>query len=180
MKTHAIILKKQNTHEFDQFVTCYTQELGKITAVAKSILKKSSIQSMHLDLFNLVSFELVIGNGFPIVTGAEAEKTYLNLKSSVKALSTAFVIGEYIDKLVFEYSKDDRLWNFLSSKLDQLDKINCDMPRLLKASQKEILGILGYPVVADLGLHTALENIAGQSLKAISFFNLTNSSPNLY
>ena len=61
MKTRAIVLKKQNTNEYDQLVTCYTEEFGKLTAIAKSVLKPSSIQAMHLDLFNLVDFELVSG-----------------------------------------------------------------------------------------------------------------------
>ena len=57
MVTKAIIIKKQNTNEYDQWVTCYTEEFGKLKTVAKSILKPSSIQALHLDVFNLVEFE---------------------------------------------------------------------------------------------------------------------------
>src|SRR3989344_6781387 len=62
MLTLAIIIKKQNTNEYDQLISCYTKELGKITAIAKSILKHSSVQAMHLDVLNLVEFDLVGGS----------------------------------------------------------------------------------------------------------------------
>jgi len=182
IKTQAIILKKVPTNEYDQLITCYTQELGKITAIAKSILKKSSIQAMHLDLFNLVNFELVNGNGFPIITGAEAIDAHSKMRSSIKYLSAAFVLGEYIDKLTFEYLRDDDLWNFGVDALSQLNSGVEDIPGFLKASQKKLLEVSGYnsdfdSLSTDHNLHLALENIAGQRLKAITFFHRVNSLP---
>ena len=180
MKTRAIILKKINTNEHDQLITCYTQELGKITTIAKSILKKSSIQAMHLDLFNLVNFELVTVNSYPIITGAEAENTHLNIKSSMKAISTAFVLGEYVDKLTFEYSKDEDLWDFLVEVFACLNEGTSDTSGLLVSSQKKLLNILGYYSdfqnnISNSDLHLTLENIAGQQLKSINFFHRVNA-----
>lgn len=180
MKTKAIILKKQNTNEYDQLVTCYTQELGKLTAIAKSILKKNSIQAMHLDLFNLVEFELVIGNSFPIITGAQVENIYSKLKSSVKNISAAFVIGDYIDKVIFDYSKDDELWQLLLNLLEGLDSDMGNSEKILKDSQEKLLKILGYyPEIKRqttvLDLNYAFEQIAGRQLKSINFFHQLRS-----
>ena len=130
---------------------------------------------MHLDLFNLVDFELVNGNSFPIITGAEAENTHPNIKSSISAISAAFVLGEYIDRLTLEYFKDEELWQFLVKALSDLDSDNSDLPKFVKTSQKRLLEILGYhsdseTPQSDSGLHLVLENIAGQRLRAISFF----------
>lgn len=144
MKTKAIILKKQDTNEYDQLVTCYTEEAGKITAIAKSILKKNSIQAMHLDLFNLVDFELVNGNHMPIITGAQAENAYANLKSSIMALPVAYVFAEYVEKITFEYLQDQDLWNFLVSTLDVLNSNPSDYLSLLRKGQRRILSILGH------------------------------------
>lgn len=178
MKTKAIIFKKQNANEYDQLVTCYTQEFGKMTAIAKSVLKPSSIQAMHLDTFNLVEFELVSGNGFPIITGAQAENTYLKLKSSIKNISAMFVIGDYIDKIVFDYSRDDELWGLLTDVLKKLDSDKEDAVNILKDNQEKLLQILGYyPEIKKqatvLDLNYAFEQIAGRQLKAISFFHQT-------
>jgi DNA repair protein RecO (recombination protein O) len=143
MRTRAIIIKKQNTNEYDQFVTCYTQEFGKLTAVAKSILKHHSIQAMHLDVLNLVEFELINGKAMPIIAGAQSENSYRDLKDSVPSLAVAHFFSEVIDKMVPEQEKDEKLWNFMT---DLLDKLNRFEPSLtfLRQRQFTLLGLLGY------------------------------------
>ena len=143
MRTKAIIIKKQNTNEYDQFVTCYTQEFGKLTAIAKSVLKQSSIQAMHLDVLNLVEFELINGRAMPIIAGAQSENSYRELKNSIPSLAVAHFFSEVIDKMVPELEKDDQLWNFM---VDLLDKLNRFEPSLTFLRQKQftLLGLLGY------------------------------------
>ncbi|MDP3696749.1 MAG: DNA repair protein RecO [Candidatus Taylorbacteria bacterium] len=143
MRTKAIILKKQNTNEYDQLITCYTEEFGKLTAVAKSVLKPSSIQAMHLDIFNLVDFELINGRGMPIIVGAQAEAVHSNLKSNLPCLAVAYFFAEVIDKVAFDYQKDGEIWNFLISLLDKLN-YNSVQSRYLRDKQVEFLNILGY------------------------------------
>ncbi len=148
MRTRAIIIKKQNTNEYDQFVTCYTQEFGKIFAIAKSVLKPSSIQAMHLDVLNLVEFELINGKAMPIIAEAQSENSYRDLKNSVPSLAVAHFFSEVIDKMVPEMEKDEQLWNFMT---DLLDKLNRFEPSLTFLRQKQftLLGLLGYsPEVA--------------------------------
>jgi DNA repair protein RecO (recombination protein O) len=144
MLTRAIILKKQNTGEYDQLITCYTEEFGKLTAIAKSILKPSSIQSLHLDVFNLVEFELVSGRGMPIIAGAQVENVYYNLKSDLARLAIAYFFVETADKLFFEYQKDEELWNFLISVLAGINAGPDDPASFFKKKQVEFLNVLGY------------------------------------
>src|SRR3989344_2537038 len=140
----ALILKKQSSNEYDQLVTCYTQELGKITAIAKSIFKPTSIQAMHLDILNLVDFELVGNNHVPIITGAQAQNTYSGIKSSVKALSVAFILAEYIEKITFDHFKDDALWNFLIGAFNRLNSNPSDPIHVLRNSQSMLIDVMGY------------------------------------
>lgn len=145
MRTRAIIIKKQNTNEYDQMVTCYTEEFGKLTAVAKSVLKPGSIQSLHLDLFNLVDFDLISGRGMPIITGAQAENTYPNLKKDLSRLAAAYFFAEAADRIFFEQQRDDELWEFFISLLEELDiGEDIGIKEFLRMKQKEFLGILGY------------------------------------
>lgn len=144
MRTRAIILKKQNTGEYDQLTTCYTEEFGKITAVAKSVLKPGSIQAMHLGTFNLVDFELLSGRAMPIITGAQAEKTYPNLKNSLECLAVGYFFAEAADKLFFEYQKDKEIWNFFSSLIEKLDAQPINIKEFLISKQVELFNLLGY------------------------------------
>src|SRR3989344_1266426 len=121
MQTKAIIIKKENTNEYDQWVTCYTEEFGKIKAIAKSILKPNSIQALHLDNFNLAEFDLINGRGMPIITGAQVIDSFGGIKSSFAKTVIAYFFAEAIDKMIFENDKDEKLWSFLVSFLKKLD-----------------------------------------------------------
>lgn len=144
MRTRAIILKKQNTGEYDQLVTCYTEEFGKITAVAKSVMKPSSVQAMHLDVLNLVDFDLISGRATPIITGAQADNTYPDLKKDLGRLSLAYFFAEVIDKAAFEYQRDENLWEFIHELMGDLNGEQGDLNEFLKTRQIELLDILGY------------------------------------
>jgi len=149
MRTRALILKKQATNEWDQLVTCYTEEFGKLTAIAKSILKSTSIQAMHLDVFNLVDFELINGRGMPIITGAQAENSYSGLKSSLSSIALTCFFVEVIDKIAFDYQKDETLWDFLVLLLNNLNREECRTQRdslhgFFREKQANLLKILGY------------------------------------
>jgi len=182
MRTRAIVIKKQNTNEYDQFVTCYTQEFGKLTAIAKSILKPSSIQAMHLDVLNLVEFELINGKAMPIIAGAQSENSFRDLKDSVPSLAVAHFFSEVIDKMVPEMEKDEELWNFMT---DLFDKLNRFEPSLIFLRQKQfaLLGLLGYSpeVVVSTSfdpnrpgftsLDDAFEYNAGFRLKSLKFLH---------
>jgi DNA repair protein RecO (recombination protein O) len=125
-------------------VTCYTDELGKVTAVAKSALKHTSKQAMHLDLLNLVDFELVNGRATHIITSAQSERTYQRLKRSLSALASASFFLEVFDKMVFEHQPDERLWSFLTGLLDELDGDTGATFHGFRSRQSHLLGVLGY------------------------------------
>jgi len=144
MLTKAIVIKKQNTSEYDQWVTCYTEEFGKLKTVAKSILKPSSIQALHLDIFNLVEFELINGRGMPIITGAQVINSFPGVKSSFAKTAVAYFFAEAVDKMIFENDKDEELWYFLASFLEELDRDIANSVRLLRQGQSRLLNILGY------------------------------------
>jgi len=153
MQTKAIIIKKQNTNEYDQWVTCYTEEFGKLKTVAKSILKPSSIQSLHLDIFNLVEFELINGKGMPIITCAQVIDPFRGVKNSLAKTAVAYFFIEVIDKMVLENDKDEELWSFLVSFLGELNSMSSmrfnlimrlNLIELLRRGQIRLLDVLGY------------------------------------
>jgi DNA repair protein RecO (recombination protein O) len=143
MRTKAFIIKGQNTREHDRLITCYTSDFGKLTAVAKSILKNTSLQKMHLDTMNLVEFELINGRAIPIIAAAQCERTFLGIKKSLSSLAMAYFFLEVLEKSVFDQQKDEDVWNFLSEIFDELDRENVTLARF-REMQEEFLEILGY------------------------------------
>lgn len=143
---HAFVIRKTPVGEYDEQVVCFTQETGKTTAVAKSILKPHSKQAMHLAILNKVEFELIQGKGMPIITGAQVATAYLPIRSSLRKMAVALFFLEVIDKLVPEHEADLRLWEFMTITFQELEKVDADkLSTLFKQRQKEMLAILGYP-----------------------------------
>lgn len=149
MLTQAIIIKTQNTNEYDQLISCYTKEFGKITAIAKSILKPGSVQAMHLDVLNLVEFDLISGRVMPIITGAQCEKLYRQIKNSLPAFASANFFLEVLDKIIFDGEKDASLWRFVVGVLEKLESNSANPLPAFRNGQAELLKLLGYFPMID-------------------------------
>ncbi|KKT28168.1 MAG: repair protein RecO protein [Candidatus Yanofskybacteria bacterium GW2011_GWA2_44_10] len=146
-RTKAIIVKKQHTNENDQILTCYTEEFGKITAIAKSVLKRTSLQSMHLDIFNLVDFELIDSKNMPIIASTHTESAFPNLKKSMPAIEAAGYFAREIDQTMFENERDDKMWSFLVKVFTGLDQNASDRTRLndfFSQNREELIRVSGY------------------------------------
>lgn len=176
----AIILKKMATREWDQLVVCYTQDFGKQTYIAKSLSRPTSKQASHLDVLNLVDFELVQknavsarslggGGGMPIITSAYSLENFARLKQSLPALAVASYILEVFDKFVFDNDPDEKLWEFLNSKLaffnEQAIRGDYDWRKTLNDTQNETLVVLGFDHNIDL------ESITGHRFDSLVFAN---------
>lgn len=140
--SRGVVIKKTDIGEYNQLVTLYTAEFGKVTAIAKSLKKPSSKQAGHLDIFNLTDFLIVPGKNYPIITSAQNVETFSRLKSSLPAISTGFFILEAFNRLVYDHEKDPALWDFLN---DSLYKLNEEKEEnILDDIKKELLNVLGY------------------------------------
>ncbi|HEY4484537.1 MAG TPA: DNA repair protein RecO [Candidatus Paceibacterota bacterium] len=143
----GIVIKKVDNGEYNQLVTLYTKDFGKVTAVAKSIKKPSSRQAPHLDVLNLVDFLLVLGKNYPIITSAQSVETFAGIKSSLSKSAVALFILETFNNLIYDHEKDSALWSFALSFLDQLENrvLNfSEVKDYLVGTQKELINLLGY------------------------------------
>src|SRR5210317_2261042 len=88
-RVNAIVLKHQDYGEADRILTLYTREQGKLRALAKGVRKVHSRKSGHLEPFTLVSLQLAHGRSWPIVSQAEAQNIYDNLKKDLETIGYA-------------------------------------------------------------------------------------------
>ncbi|HWA64618.1 MAG TPA: recombination protein O N-terminal domain-containing protein, partial [Candidatus Paceibacterota bacterium] len=68
MRTRAIVIKKTAMNEYDQMITCYSEDFGGMRAIARGSLRPTSVQSLHLDMLNMIEFEVIHGRTYPIVS----------------------------------------------------------------------------------------------------------------
>lgn len=106
-KTQGVILKRENIGEYDRRIVFYAQDLGKISALARSARKAKSKLAPHLELFNLV--DLTLANR--TIIGAQTVNDFEHLRDNLEKLETAqkiadlvveFTIQGQIDKQVFD------------------------------------------------------------------------------
>lgn len=163
----TVVLKKINMDEYDQLVTCYSSELGKTTLIAKSILRPTSKQSLHLDILNLVEFSPIEGKNKLIITGADSVETFNNIKKSIKKLSISFIVLEVFDKLVPYGEADASLWDFLLRFLYSLNNVEeSELPRFVSNTKKGISEVLGY---GEKDIENLFSDVWGKRMYSIKF-----------
>ncbi len=144
----AIVITTRPTNEHDLLVTCYTRERGKLTAVAKSALKHSSTQAMHLDPLTTVDFELIDGRSYPIIASAQSERSHARLKASPLATAMASFFAEVVERIVYDGERDDELWDVLTGALADLDEAagagTDALFEVFRARQFALVDTLGY------------------------------------
>lgn len=169
MRTQAVIIKKIPIREFDELVVCYTNDAGKQVYQAKSILRPTSKQAGHLDIFNLVDFSIIAGNGQPIIASAYSLKSYPNFKSNLTALAVGYFLLECFDKIIFEGESDIKLWDFLTNQLENYDNLSQEESakvnwlEVLNSGRRDLMTVLGYDPA------TPVELISGTSFKSLQF-----------
>ena len=118
----AIILKKQPFGDADELVTIFTQEAGKLRAVAKSVkLPKSKLQHAIQVPF-LVRLRLADGQ-LPKVIGAEVQNSFGHIRHSLESLAAAFYVLELILKFTADEHPSAKLFKLAKDFLEFLDRI---------------------------------------------------------
>src|SRR3990167_2736637 len=93
-KTRGIIIKRSNFSEADRLVTIFSKDRGKIRAIAKGVRRPLSKLGGHIELFCLTNFVIAEGRNLDIISGAEIEKCFFDIRSGLDKTSTAFYLGE--------------------------------------------------------------------------------------
>lgn len=116
--TDGIIIKRINYAEADRILTIYTKALGKISAIAKGSHKPTSRKSGHLEVGNVINFELVPGKDLYIITHAKT-KVY-NEFADLSVMRLLFLWLEIIDKLIHDAESNERVYQIVLKGLEAI------------------------------------------------------------
>ncbi len=176
------MVKKSDIGEHDQLAVLYTQDFGKISAIAKSVAKAGSKQASHLDVLNLIDFSLVEGNGHPIITSALSVNSHRFIKGSLLSLALSSFLLEVIDKAIYNNDPDNNLWNFFVKSFDYLNSVSESLGRpqcypIFLAFQNELLKLFGYADFKGSPSVNVFEEIAQKQFGSLYFFQALMSFP---
>jgi len=161
--TEGIILKKIDIGEADAMFSIYTKDFGKIRAVAQGVKKEPAKLKGHLEKMNLSEISFVEGKSGFRLTSAEVKNLFLDLRSSLIFLKSAFYCLEFYDRLVLEGEKDLKLWDLLNQSLVLLDE-NRDLtpdklPNFFNFFENEFVKISGYGEGEKLGIVSLVRDL---------------------
>lgn len=117
----SIVLSRRDFREFDQMISVYTKEKGKLNLLARGVKKIISKNSAHLEPFSLVEIEVVPGKEIDHLTKVVPVNYFSNIRADLqKSLAAGFVVST-TDKVIHTHEPDKRIFDLLVDWLQSLN-----------------------------------------------------------
>ncbi len=123
----AIVLSRKNWREFDQMISLYMRERGKVDVLAKGIKKITSKNSPNLEILSVVEAETAQGKEVEHLTKVQPVKIFKNIYSDFDKIWLAQYAVKLADQNILSEERDEKIFNLLLSFLEFLnsaEKIN--------------------------------------------------------
>jgi DNA repair protein RecO (recombination protein O) len=119
VKSSAIVLRTYMLGETSRVVVCYTRDYGKVRLVAKGVRKGGGPLGAALEpmLVSGVVFYLRPGRDLSLVSQAEVERQWPELRRDVVRMAYAGATVELLDAMVTEHEPDARLFDLTEATL---------------------------------------------------------------
>lgn len=127
--TNAVVLRRINLSEYDKILTLFTEERGKLNAVAKGSRKPISRLAGATELFTHARWQLAMGRSLDVVTQAETIDAFHHIRSDLGRIAHALVMTELLDRFTEERDPSPELFRLLVFSLRTLEHF--DPPDLL-------------------------------------------------
>lgn len=144
----AFVLKRHNYSEADRLVTIFTQNHGKLTAVAKGVRKPTSKKAPHIETFTHVDLYFVRGYNLPLITQAQTITRFPNLEHHLDITRQAYHLAEIIDRLLQDEQPYPKIFSDLINLFSCLDLsfklTSLHQEKLIANFQLNLLSQLGF------------------------------------
>lgn len=157
-RVQAVVLKRMDYGEADRILTLYTQQQGKVRAIAKGSRRTTSRSGGHLELFALVDLQLARGRELDVVSQAETAESFRRVREDLELTSHAYYLAELVDLLTEDRMENSAVFAALLDSLAALEA-GADVRLVVVAFQLRLLDALGYrPELTEcVSCRTAIE-----------------------
>lgn len=141
-----MVIKTQDYKEYDKLVWLYTEEIGKITVIAKGAKKgKNNLISMSLP-FCYGNFSLYKGKTMYTMVEGQIIESFQILLQDFITLTYASYICELIDISMIEQEKNTELFRYLISTFYLIKSKSIDIEILIISFELKLLNYTGYSI----------------------------------
>ncbi len=143
-RVEAIVLRHMELGEADRILTVYSRERGKLPVLAKGIRKLHSRKAGHVEPFTRVVLQLASGKDLYILTQAEAQDNYENLRNDLEMFGFGSYVVELIDKFTFDEGEGQMItYRLLKETLERLNQGH-DPMLVLRYFEMHLLDMMGF------------------------------------
>jgi len=144
-QTNAIVLKRENIFEADRLYHLYTEDFGKVKAIAGGVRKINAKLTGHLEPFNLVWVELMTKKGGDLfITTALSEISLLENNASSNQISLFVKMSDFALKMLRGQEKDETMWDFILNSFLAAQKIEAGADKFLNDYKSGFVKIMGF------------------------------------
>lgn len=172
IRTSGIVLQKKEIRENDRLYIIYTNDLGKVEAVARGSRKILSKLAPHLEPPIFSDLMIAKGKFLDKIAGADAINGYPKIRSDMRRIQLVFSCIDKLNHLTKLNSRDQKTWLLLEKFL----KICEDVSNDVFAEKKEVLEYAFLiKLLAFLGYKPELKKcvFCGLNDKSEWFFDFT-------
>lgn len=131
LTTKSVILGSKNFGEKDKLVFLYTEQIGKIRAIAKGARSITSRFTGHLETLSINTLSLYFGPRNTILTEIISDKNPLKDLNNLEIINAALKIAEITNKNLMEEDPVDSLFPTIKNTLKELKHTkNCNLTLL--------------------------------------------------
>ncbi len=142
-KFEGFVLKKKILLEPDFLVTVFTEELGKITAIAKGARKITSRRISHLQTANLIKLQVSKFHDIFYIQSTELISGFLKVRTSEKQ-DVIYLYFYILDKMLPERQEEAVLYSYTKRLVIGLSKDDAKPKEILRNILQKTLMNMGF------------------------------------
>lgn len=142
-KLQGFVLKKKILLEQDFLVTLFTEELGKISAIAKGARKITSRRISHLQTANLIKLQVSDFHDTFYIQSTELISGFLKVHTSEKQ-DIIYLFFYILDKMLPERQPEEVLYSYTKRLFIELSKDDVKPKEVLHVILQKTLMNMGY------------------------------------
>jgi DNA repair protein RecO (recombination protein O) len=130
--------------EADRILSVYSRERGKMSVMAKGVRKLHSRKAGHVEPFTRVVLQLASGKNFFILTQAESQDNYENLRTDLRLFGYASYAVELLDKFTWDGGDGQMItYRLIKETMERLNEGH-DPQLVLRYFETHLLDMMGF------------------------------------
>jgi len=118
---YAVVLSRRDYREYDQVITLYTRDRGRMDLVARGVKKIISKNTSHLEPFSLIHVESTPGKEYEYITKVHSIDYFTHIRECLeKSLAAQYVVN-ILSRVLQQEESDERIFDLLQNFLFHLE-----------------------------------------------------------